>query len=79
MNTTEELHPAGYAVRAMNPRQGDFVTKDATLIEVMWVADGFVACEVRGQGWKLDRQYTLDEWPRLIQRALEKGATFNTA
>ena len=69
----------GYAVRAMNPRQGDFVSKDSTLIEVMGVADGIVTYEVRGDGWKLDRQTPIDDWPRLMRRALKQGATFNAA
>jgi len=71
----------GYAVRSMNPRQGDFVVSPsgASLVEVMSVSDGVVRYEVRGKGWKHDREAELEDWPRLMRRALDKGATFNAA
>lgn len=71
--------PNGYAVRAMNPRQGDKITQDSTTIEVIWVADGIVDYVVQNKTEKLDRQAPLEDWPRLMRIALDKGATFHAA
>jgi len=69
----------GYAIRAMNPREGDKITQGSTTIEVKWVADGTVAYVVQNESQKLDRQAPLEDWPRLMRIALDKGATFHAA
>lgn len=69
----------GYAVRVLNPREGDCVEHGDARIDVRAVADGQVWYCVEWRGATMDGQMNLDDWPRIIQHALSKGAKFHAA
>lgn len=63
----------------MNPKEGDSIERDGIVINVTAVTDGRVQFVVNVPllELKLDRVMALDDWPRTVRQALEKGAKYN--
>jgi hypothetical protein len=65
--------------RAMNPKEGDSLERDGNTINVTAIGDGQVwyVVNIPLMELKLDRVMALDDWPRTVRQALEKGAKYN--
>lgn len=66
--------------RAVNPREGDWLECDGNRVDVKAVADGQVWYDVTTvKDGLLNMQMDLEEWPRTVLNAIEKGAKFHAA
>ena len=63
--------------RAMNPQEGDWLECGDVRIDVKAVGDGKVWHDITTPKAIYNREMNLDDWPRTIKNALEKGAKFH--
>ena len=78
-NVQRGLAPSGLLCRAVNPREGDWLECGDVRIDVKAVGDGKVWHDITTPKAVYNREMNLDDWPRTITNAIEKGAKFHAA